>query len=492
VRVTGEITERMLLYLDTEGDLADICVQDSFAYLADGHNGMLVVDVSDPSAPFQVSRLHTFGSAEGIVVSEEFVYISVSGAGLQVVDISNPHEPKSIGEMRAEGAALDVVKSGEYAFIAAHDTGVTVAPAQCEFAAFYVNPEGTGEYATIAEAIDIAESGDVIYLANGTYTGPGNRDLNYVGKAISLSSLNEDPDSCIIDCQGSDSEPHRGFIFQSGETSESVIEGITIMGGYADEGGAIKCENGSSPTIRNCTLRDNYGTSGGAIYCDSSTPSIENCTISYNASPIAGAAFLLYSDPNFDRCILSHSIEGSAVFGYESFPLLSCSDIVWNEGGDWVGCIAEQQNQNGNFSNTPAFCDPDSGDFRLQPGSPCLPEHNDCEVLVGALGEGDCAPTGAEEVPISERVALSAYPNPFNPHLTITFTLPRSKEGSLVVHDVSGRQIRLLIEGQFTRGINEIIWNGQDEHAQEVASGVYFVRLVADEFEKSKKVVLLR
>jgi len=357
---------------------------------------------------------------------------------------------------------------------------------------YHVYSDGSGDFPTISAAIEVAEDGDIIILADGIYYGEGNRDLDFTGVVITIRSESSNPDSCIIDCQGTESEPHRGCIFQSGETSESVIEGITIMGGYADEGGAIKCENESSPTIRNCVLRDNYATSGGAIYSESSSPTIENCTISYNTSPPAGAAFLLYSDPIFDSCILSHSIDGPAVFGYESFPALSCTDVVWNEGGDWVGCIADQQNQNGNFSNTPAFCDPENGDFRLQPGSPCLPEHNDCGVLVGALDQGDCSPTGAEEVPGSARVEFEAFPNPFNPQLTIRFISPAQTEGSLIVHDVSGRLVRVLKDGQFSQGANEIVWNGKDDHGQDVASGVCFVRLVTEEHQESKKVVLIR
>ena len=357
---------------------------------------------------------------------------------------------------------------------------------------FFVAPDGTGDYSSIQHAINAAPQYGSVVLGDGVFVGEGNRNLDFDGKSVHLVSEGGNPSACTIDCQGTESEPHRGFIFQSGEPSNAVIEGITILGGYTDEGGAIKCENGSSPTIRNCVLRDNYGASGGAIYCDSSSPAFENCTISYNTSPISGAAFLLYSDSTFENSILSHSIEGAAVFGYESNPLLSCTDVVWNEGGDWVGCISDQQNQNGNFSNTPAFCDPENGDFRLQPGSPCLPEHNDCGILVGALGEGDCAPTGAEEVPVSDRMLLSAYPNPFNPQLTITFSLPVETRGTLLVLDVLGRRVRLLRDGQFARGVDAITWDGKDDQGFDVSSGVYFVKLGAEENLITKKVVLLR
>ena len=58
----------------------------------------------------------------------------------------------------------------------------------------------------------------------------------------------------------------RGFIFNSGETSTSVLDGFTITNGYVEteDGGGIYCEN-SSPIIKNCTLIGNNAPGGGAI-----------------------------------------------------------------------------------------------------------------------------------------------------------------------------------------------------------------------------------
>ena len=518
--------------VNTPDQARDVCVDGGYAYIANNLTGMIVVDVSNPEMPSTVYTLDAPGNGWSISKYEEFVLMSCRTGGLVVIDASDPETPyvidvletgyevnaaevaggviyiadigfgirlarlsefgelTLIGSVLSESGANNIDTFNGYVLQTDTEVGYRIAPLHCDY--YLVNEQGTGDYPDIQSAILAASPYEAVKLEDGIYTGSGNRDISFYGKAVHLSSLSGQADLCTVISEGVEGDQHRGFLFDSGESSGAVIEGITIIGGYADEGGAIKCENGSSPTIRNCALRDNYATSGGAIYSESSSPTIENCTISYNTSPIAGAAFLLYSDAFFENCILSHSIDGPAMFGYESNPLLTCTDVVWNEGGDWVGCIAEQQNQNGNFSNTPAFCDAVYGDYRLQPGSPCLPEYNDCGVLVGALGEGACAPTEVEELPGSVRVALEAFPNPFNPHLTIMFTLPDDVHGSLVVHDVSGRQVRELKEGQFTQGANEIAWKGQDDHGREVASGVYFVRLEVEEYQESKKVVLLR
>src|SRR5262245_23409555 len=70
-------------------------------------------------------------------------------------------------------------------------------------------------YPTIAAAIEAAHNGDRIVVADGVYTGNGNRDLDFAGKRIRLRSENG-PENCIIDCQASQADPHRAFRFHSG------------------------------------------------------------------------------------------------------------------------------------------------------------------------------------------------------------------------------------------------------------------------------------
>jgi len=157
---------------------------------------------------------------------------------------------------------------------------------------YEVHPDGGGDFASIQAAIDHAITGDTILLADGTFAGPGNRDLDFLGKAITVRSISGDPQACTIDCGGSSGAPHRGVLFQSGETAAAVLEGIGIHSGLVSgeaphqAGGGILCL-GASPTLTNlvisgCTAGDGEDGTGGGMYCESSGATLTGVTFSSN------------------------------------------------------------------------------------------------------------------------------------------------------------------------------------------------------------------
>ena len=140
------------------------------------------------------------------------------------------------------------------------------------------------DYVTIQAGIDAAVFGDTVLVASGTYTGDGNMDLDFHGKAITLTSENG-PELTVVDCEYNG----RGFYFTNGEGADSILEGLTIRNGYASGfGGGIYCDD-SSPAIANCTVTDNKAGHGGGIGCaDNSSPTIVNCTITGNGDSGGG------------------------------------------------------------------------------------------------------------------------------------------------------------------------------------------------------------
>jgi len=85
------------------------------------------------------------------------------------------------------------------------------------------------------------------------------------------------------------------------------------------------------------------------------------------------------------------------------------------------------------------------------------------------------------------------YPNPFNPTTTIRFGLADAQTFvSLKVYDVSGREVRTLINENISAGQYSVEWDGKDNNGREVSGGIYLYRLTAGSFVQTRKMTFLK
>lgn len=89
-------------------------------------------------------------------------------------------------------------------------------------------------------------------------------------------------------------------------------------------------------------------------------------------------------------------------------------------------------------------------------------------------------------------VLRPCHPNPFNPRTTLRFTLSAAGPARLSIHDVQGRHLRLLMDGDLPAGEHALNWDGLDDAGKALPSGVYFSRLEAGGEQRSGKLVLSR
>lgn len=209
---------------------------------------------------------------------------------------------------------------------------------------FQVCADGSGDYLTIQEAIDVARNGDEVIVCDGVFTGTGNRDLDFGGLAITVRSLNG-PNNCIIDCGGSYGEHHRGFYFHSYETADAIVDGLTICNGHTDAGGAVYCVSNSNPTLVNCVITGNvvedYGTggTGGGICCIGSGATIVSCTIEANSAASGGGIYSYEGDVVIVDCIIAGNDAeyGGGVYCWDYTPSISGCTITGNTAGNTGG-----------------------------------------------------------------------------------------------------------------------------------------------------------
>jgi hypothetical protein len=87
----------------------------------------------------------------------------------------------------------------------------------------------------------------------------------------------------------------------------------------------------------------------------------------------------------------------------------------------------------------------------------------------------------------TEVILSNAYPNPFNPSTMISYDVPADMNVSLAIYDMRGRLVNELINGMSEQGRYEITWN-----ANQYASGVYMIKLVAGSTMQTQKIMLVK
>ena len=313
-------------------------------------------DGSDPNDQ-TLSVRNTGGATLTWQVSEDCSWLQVdpnsgtSSSEVDTVTVSIDSNGLSAGNYECELVVCDnnAVNSPRSVSVALHVHGTLRVPT---------------DYEKIQIAINAAKDGDTVEVADGTYTGGGNRDIAFHGKAITVRSKNG-PENCIIDCKASEDNPHRGFIFhKTGEDANSIVDGFTITGGCINtdylwvdgpgSGAGIFCDE-SSPTIKNCVAKGNrcvvtgwppLSWGGGIFYAGSEEHAgefcIVSCTIGENSVEDNGAGMFVWGNLGIRSCLIiknSSINDGGGIWCIGPMEIINCT-ISDNTSGGYGGGIA--------------------------------------------------------------------------------------------------------------------------------------------------------
>ena len=276
-----------------------------------------------------------------------------------------------------------------------------------------------GDEPTIQAGIDAAVDGDEVVVADGTYIGAGNKNLAFNDRSLTLRSANG-PANCVIDCE----DDGRGFFLRN-ESGTIIVEGITVTRGRVgaaspggQRGGAVFCVHVFA-TFVNCIFDDNHAHVGAGVYvaetntcavfincqmtnavflADGSPDDIHagagayvrsgaiaefiNCTFADNAvrpnaaDHIGGGLHVrIDASVRLANCVLW----GNSAFSGDQIGLtlggivtVQYSDV---QGGEAEVVVVDDGTVNwgdGNIDADALFVNPDSGDYRLQAGSPAI------------------------------------------------------------------------------------------------------------------------
>ena len=275
------------------------------------------------------------------------------------------------------------------------------------------------DFADIATALGAANNSDTIVVRDGTYTGANNRNIDPAGLGPLKIVSSEGEHRTIIDCQTAG----RGFLFDNGESRNVILDGFTIENGYlnAAAGAGISIITGSSPTIRNCIVKDclvNAQSAGGILIYDGCDPLLENVLIYDCESANHGGGIYVgtNSDPTMNNVTVVDNIvntigqQGGGICIIDTCTVTMTNCIIWGNvsgtgnsnqiyidaAGDTLnynfscyGNAAGDVLNNGTFNPVacttadPLFVTGPYGDYHLS------------QVLAGQAADSPCLDTGA-------------------------------------------------------------------------------------------------
>ena len=226
------------------------------------------------------------------------------------------------------------------------------------------------EYATIQATIDAAADGDTVIIAPGTYTGDGNRDIDFQGKPITARGVDpNDPntvEATVIDCE----QQGRGFFLNG--CAGATISGLTITNGYGQNGGGVYIKDSDVKidhcVVTQCITHDGQaetewperkegtdGGNGGSICSINSSLTLLQCRITENSTGAAGKP--IYS------ATMRGGDGGGVYCGLSSRVILKQSSICRNTAGS--GTYPEQPGGGSAGGNGGGICCDDSSSLEI-------------------------------------------------------------------------------------------------------------------------------
>lgn len=197
-----------------------------------------------------------------------------------------------------------------------------------------------GQFPTIQTAINAAQTGDEVVIADGVYIGTGNRNISFQGKSITVRSANG-AGNCVIDGEGT----YRGFVFQSGEEPDAILQGLTVRNCFAETAAAVLVTNFSHPTFVDCRFTENVasGPVGGLKIENGSDMVLMGCEFTNNTAIAAGAMLVIDSNVTVLNCKFINntvnSIAGGVISGFGTAIGINCflsQNTTTSHTGGWA------------------------------------------------------------------------------------------------------------------------------------------------------------
>jgi len=163
IDITDKYNPKIISSLDTPGHAESIFVNGNYAYLITFSDGIFIIDITDKYNPKIISSLDTPGHAESIFVNGNYAYLITLSDGIFIIDITDKYNPKIISSLDTPRYTRSVFINGNYAYLADGENGLQILDITDKY-----NPKIiSGLYTPGAEPMSVFVYGNYAYLADG-------------------------------------------------------------------------------------------------------------------------------------------------------------------------------------------------------------------------------------------------------------------------------------------------------------------------------------
>lgn len=432
------------IFTGVADDVVGVTTFGNNIYALEGYSGFEVIDASVPSSMSVVGDYTILGGPRAVVVRGDYAYIADHEGGLVVMDVTTPSSPQQVAQVEIAGWTYDVVIAGNTAFVCEFFSGVyaidiTIPASPSVIGTYEITADGSRALATNGSSYLI-----LVHYTNGIYK------LNITNPA----SIQ------LLGVTTTDGEPR--------DVDLNVGINHAYVADY-DGGADIYNVSGNTPTLVSSyatTYCRAVGYRDRTLFAGSQTGQMDIIDITTPASPTLIADYMAVGDIN----------------GIEVSPDIPVVFLcAWDRGIEAVDVATLNNPRQALTFDTHGL------------GKACFYTHADSTLYVADTYSFYIFSVPTEVIPRPGDGAPSTFeltqnfPNPFNPATNLIFSLEKSGYASLVVYDVTGREVARLVDGFQPAGSYQAIFD-----ASHLSSGVYYARLIANGNTQTRKMLLLK
>jgi hypothetical protein len=418
-----------------------VVLQDGFVFAAADDAGLMVADCRQMVPPPLIGTLDPPSSVYRVHRDNSYTLATAGSGGLLVLDLEDPGQPQQIGLLPSQDARA-VTTVGDLAYLADGGDGLKIVDLSNP-----ETPQQIGHLDTYSRvAAGLVWRDDLIYLAAG------------------LNGL------MVIDVTTPAAPVLLGQVATPGNAMDVVVAGSHAF--VADHNEGLQVVDISVPEAPFVAASLPLPGRQGTVLLDGTTL--------YLGGEGTGLRVIDVSDPT--------TPEVTGWLPFQSRDLVLDGHLLLAAGHDGVTLIDRTDPSamtsvgfmpTWEAGHSVAVAD----SFLVLAGDQILVAPRPC---VDISGVGDAPPE------LTVWAQLSGHPNPFNPRITIAFTLGQAQRASLEVYDLAGRRIAELASGEFAAREHRVEWDGRDSQGKAAAAGCFFVLLRGQAHTQSVKVMLVR